>query len=63
MNTATEAQSEILRGFATAPTPHRHHPVRRAYIEAEEQIGGFARIDVEDLHEAIEVSAGHPAWA
>lgn len=33
------------------------------YIEAKEQIGGFALIEVEDLDEAIEVAAGHPACA
>jgi hypothetical protein len=33
------------------------------YIEAKEQIGGFALIEVENLDEAIEVAAGHPACA
>jgi hypothetical protein len=33
------------------------------YIEARDQIGGFAIIDVTDLDEAIEVAAGHPACA
>src|SRR3954469_23268238 len=33
------------------------------YIEAREQIGGFALIEVENLDEAIEVAAGHPACA
>ncbi|MDT7742321.1 MAG: hypothetical protein QOE59_1399 [Actinomycetota bacterium] len=33
------------------------------YIEAKEQIGGFALIEVEDLDEAIEVAACHPACA
>lgn len=31
------------------------------YIEAKDQIGGFAMIDVPDLDEAIEIAAGHPA--
>ena len=31
------------------------------YIEARDQIGGFAIIDVTDLDEAIGVAAGHPA--
>jgi hypothetical protein len=31
------------------------------YIEAKEQIGGFALIEVDDLDEAVEIAAGHPA--
>jgi hypothetical protein len=31
------------------------------YLEAREQIGGFAIIDVDDLDEAIEIAARHPA--
>jgi hypothetical protein len=31
------------------------------YIEAKDQIGGFALIDVDNLDEAIEIAAGHPA--
>ncbi|QFU90160.1 YciI family protein [Amycolatopsis sp. YIM 10] len=31
------------------------------YIEAKEQIGGFALIEVDNLDEAIEIAAGHPA--
>lgn len=31
------------------------------FIEAKDQIGGFAIIDVADLDEAIEIAAGHPA--
>jgi hypothetical protein len=33
------------------------------YIEAKDQIGGFAIIDVDDLDAAIEIAAGHPACA
>jgi hypothetical protein len=33
------------------------------FIEAREQIGGFALIDCRDLDEAIEIAAGHPASA
>lgn len=33
------------------------------YIEAKDQIGGFAIVDVADLDEAIEIAAGHPACA
>ncbi|WP_019930485.1 YciI family protein [Nocardia sp. BMG111209] len=33
------------------------------YIEAKDQIGGFALIDVQDLDEAIEIAATHPACA
>lgn len=33
------------------------------YIEAKEQIGGFALIEVDDLDEAVEIAAGHPACA
>ncbi|ONI78806.1 transcription initiation protein [Actinosynnema sp. ALI-1.44] len=33
------------------------------YIEAKEQIGGFALIEVDNLDEAIEIAAGHPACA
>jgi hypothetical protein len=31
------------------------------YIEAKEQIGGFALIECDDLDEAIDLAAGHPA--
>jgi hypothetical protein len=31
------------------------------YIEAKDQIGGFALIEVDDLDEAVEIAAGHPA--
>ena len=31
------------------------------YIEAKDQIGGFALIEVGDLDEAVEIAAGHPA--
>jgi hypothetical protein len=31
------------------------------YMEAKEQIGGFALIEVDDLDEAIEIAAAHPA--
>ncbi|WP_433565584.1 YciI family protein [Nocardia sp. CA-151230] len=31
------------------------------FIEAKDQIGGFALIEVADLDAAIEVAAGHPA--
>lgn len=31
------------------------------YIEAKDQVGGFAIVDVDDLDEAIEIAAGHPA--
>lgn len=31
------------------------------YLEAKDQIGGFAVIDVDDLDEAIRIAAGHPA--
>jgi hypothetical protein len=31
------------------------------YIEAKEQIGGLALIEVDDLDEAVEIAAGHPA--
>lgn len=31
------------------------------YIEAKDQIGGFAIVEVDDLDEAIEIAAGHPA--
>jgi hypothetical protein len=31
------------------------------YIEAKDQIGGFALIEVDDLDEAIQIAAGHPA--
>lgn len=33
------------------------------YVEAKDQIGGFALIEVDDLDEAIEIAAGHPACA
>ena len=33
------------------------------FIEAKEQIGGFALVDCRDLDEAIEIAAGHPAAA
>jgi hypothetical protein len=33
------------------------------FVEAREQIGGFALIDCADLDEAIEIAAGHPATA
>jgi hypothetical protein len=33
------------------------------YIEAKDQIGGFALIDCRDLDEAVEIAAGHPAAA
>jgi hypothetical protein len=33
------------------------------YIEAKDQIGGFALIEVDDLDAAIEIAAGHPACA
>lgn len=33
------------------------------YIEAKDQIGGFAIVDVGDLDEAIKIAAGHPACA
>jgi len=33
------------------------------FIEAKEQIGGFALVDCADLDEAIEIAAGHPAAA
>ena len=33
------------------------------FIEANEQIGGFALIECGDLDEAIEIAAGHPAAA
>lgn len=33
------------------------------YLEAKEQIGGFVIIDVDDLDEAIQIAAGHPACA
>jgi hypothetical protein len=31
------------------------------YIEAKDQIGGLALIEVDDLDEAVEIAAGHPA--
>jgi hypothetical protein len=31
------------------------------YIEAKEQIGGLALIEVDDLDEAVGIAAGHPA--
>jgi hypothetical protein len=31
------------------------------YIEAKEQIGGFALIECDDLDEVIDIAAGHPA--
>lgn len=31
------------------------------YIEAKDQIGGFAIVDVDDLDQAIKIAAGHPA--
>ncbi|MGH3326753.1 MAG: YciI family protein [Streptomycetales bacterium] len=31
------------------------------YIEAKDQIGGFALIEVDNLDEAVEIAAGHPA--
>jgi len=31
------------------------------YIEAKDQIGGFAIVEVDDLDEAIEIAATHPA--
>ncbi|WP_116047364.1 YciI family protein [Amycolatopsis palatopharyngis] len=31
------------------------------YIEAKDQIGGFALIEVDDLDQAVEIAAGHPA--
>ncbi|GAB0102686.1 YciI family protein [Nocardia sp. JMUB6875] len=31
------------------------------FLEAKDQIGGFALIEVEDLDEAIEIAARHPA--
>ena len=33
------------------------------YIEAKDQIGGFAIVDVDDLDAAITIAAGHPACA
>jgi hypothetical protein len=33
------------------------------YIEAKDQIGGFALIEVDNLDEAVEIAAGHPACA
>ena len=30
------------------------------FIEAKEQVGGFALVDCADLDEAIEIAAGHP---
>jgi hypothetical protein len=33
------------------------------FIEGREQVGGFALIDCQDLDEAIEIAAGHPAAA
>jgi hypothetical protein len=33
------------------------------FIEGREQVGGFALVDCEDLDEAIEIAAGHPATA
>jgi hypothetical protein len=33
------------------------------YIEAKDQIGGFALVDVDDLDQAIQIAAGHPACA
>lgn len=33
------------------------------YIEAKDQIGGFALIEVDDLDQAIEIAAAHPACA
>jgi len=33
------------------------------YLEAKEQIGGFALIEVDDLDQAIEIAAAHPACA
>lgn len=33
------------------------------YIEAKDQIGGFAIVDVADLDDAIAIAAGHPACA
>jgi hypothetical protein len=31
------------------------------YIEAKDQIGGFALIEVDNLDDAVEIAAGHPA--
>lgn len=31
------------------------------YLEAKDQIGGFAIVDVDNLDEAIQIAAGHPA--
>ena len=31
------------------------------FIEAKDQVGGFAIVDVADLDEAIAIAAGHPA--
>src|SRR5512139_3654958 len=31
------------------------------FIEAKDQVGGFAVIDVADLDEAVTIAAGHPA--
>ena len=33
------------------------------YIEAKDQVGGFAVVDVDDLDAAIAIAAGHPACA
>ena len=31
------------------------------FVEAKDQVGGFALVDVADLDEAIAIAAGHPA--
>ncbi|HEY6737441.1 MAG TPA: YciI family protein [Actinopolymorphaceae bacterium] len=31
------------------------------YLEAKDQIGGFAVVEVDDLDEAVGIAAGHPA--
>src|SRR6195952_1230459 len=36
-------------------------PTDGPYIEAKEQIGGFALIEGDDLDEAVEIAPGHPA--
>ena len=33
------------------------------FIEGREQVGGFAIVDCQDLDEAIQIAAGHPATA
>ena len=56
---------EGLRPSSTATTVRvRDHQVLLTdgpYLEAKDQIGGFAIIDVPDLEEAIGIAAGHPA--